>query len=57
MKSFQEHQSSSTEDLMVLLQAEIETIRYLNITKHQSKKKPQLNVMIDKYLNELDYNL
>ena len=42
---------------MVLLQAEIETIHYLNITKHQSKKKPQLNVMIDKYLNELDYNL
>ena len=42
---------------MVLLQAEIEAVRFMNSTKYQSKIKPQLNRLIDGYLKQLDYDM
>ena len=54
--AFGKHQSSSTEDLMSLFNAEIEAIKYLNETKSKLKNKNSVKT-IEGYQNSLDYNL
>ena len=51
------HQSSSTEDLILLLKAEKEAILQMNFTRNQSNKQTQLTRNIDEYLRQIDYDM
>ena len=51
------HQSSSTEDLILLLQAEKEAILQMNFTRNQSNKRTPLTRNIDEYLRQIDYDM
>ena len=49
---FLKHQSSSTEDLMILFEAEKNLTSILNSTKHEPKSVRRL---VDSFLNQIDY--
>ena len=52
------HVSSSTEDLMTLFKAEIETLQFLNRSRYlPNKPNYELNGLISKYLKLIDFNL
>ena len=52
---FSKHPSLSTEDLIILFEAEKEAVKYLIEIKNHTKSK--LNQVIDKYLNLIDYDM
>ena len=51
------HLSSSTEDLIMLFQAEKSLIQDLKQIKSQLNNQTKTNKIILQYLNEIDYNM
>ena len=54
--AFTKHQASSTEDLMLLFEAEKEAVRFLNSSK-ETFNDAKISQTIDQYLNLVDFNL
>ena len=54
--AFAKHQASSTQDLMLLFNAEKEAVQCLNQTKIELDNK-SLQQMIQQYLNLVDYDV
>ena len=55
--AFSSHQSSSTEDLILLFQAEKEAAHNISQMRIQLSNQTKLSAMIDEYLSLIDYNM
>ena len=54
--AFTKHQASSTEDLMLLFEAEKEAVKFLNSSK-ETFNDAKISQTIDQYLNLVDFNV
>ena len=51
------HQSSSTEDLINLFEAEVEAVKFMNKIKVQISDEDAKKQIIDEYLHIIDYDM
>ena len=51
------HQSSSTEDLINLFEAEVEAVKFINKIRVQIRDEDAKKQIIDEYLHMIDYDM